>query len=349
MNAGQKELPLISVIIPVYNVEKYLAQCIESIITQTYQNLEIILVDDGSKDSGGAICDEYAKKDDRIIVIHKENGGLSSARNVALDVAKGEWISFVDSDDWLSTEAYEEMMNALIETGADIATCGRVVEYVNRKRYKGDSGEIKVLDGRDNMMRRHNVDFGNEVWDKLYPKSFFDSGVRFTIGKKFEDIDLLFAVYQKLNKMVCVEKPLYHYRQRKGSIVHTPDAKGMMDLWRSRKAGFDAFEKDMPKDVRKKFLYILCIDAHGAWNNAAKAPKEAKKSFLDAYEEIAEFFREHYDEVKEAHYSPSVRFIFSELRHNTVASYNVLYLCTKINNFRKRDDREDQTKWVMYD
>jgi glycosyltransferase involved in cell wall biosynthesis len=349
VNTKEKVSPLISVIIPVYNVEKYVAHCIDSVITQTYQNLEIILVDDGSKDSSAAICDEYERKDGRIVVIHKENGGLSSARNAGLDIAKGEWIAFVDSDDWVSPETYEEMMRALTETDAEIATCGRVNEWTNRKWYKNDSGEIMVLDGRDNMMRSHNVDFGNEVWDKLYPKSFFDSGIRFVVGKKFEDIDLLFAVYQKLNKMVCVKKPFYHYRQRKGSIIHTPEPKGLMDLWRSRKAGFDYFEKEMPKDVRKKFLYILCIDAHELWNNGAEAPKELKKSFLDAFEEIAEVFREHYAEIKAAHYSPSVRFVFFMLRYNTVTSYAILYACTKLNNWRKRDDRNNGKKWIMYD
>ena len=260
MSAEHKEMPLISVIIPIYNVEKYVVQCIDSVIAQTYRNLEIILVDDGSKDSSAATCDEYQRKDERVVVIHKENGGLSSARNAGLEIATGEWVAFVDSDDWISPETYEEMMRALIETGAEIATCGRVYEWMNRKKYKNDSGEIMVLDGRDNVMRSHNVDFGNEVWDKLYPKSFFDSGIRFAVGKKFEDIDLLFAVYRKLNKMVCVKKPFYHYRQRKGSIIHTPEAKGMLDLWRSRKAGFDYFEKEMPKDVRKKFLCTWCVE-----------------------------------------------------------------------------------------
>ena len=106
-----KSLPLISVIIPVYNVQDYLARCLDSILAQTYQNLEIILVNDGSKDNSGAICDEYAARDDRVQVIHKENGGLSTARNAGLDLAAGEYLSFIDSDDWIASDAYEHLMN----------------------------------------------------------------------------------------------------------------------------------------------------------------------------------------------------------------------------------------------
>ena len=125
-------MPKISVIVPVYNVEKYLRKCIESILNQTFREFELILVDDGSTDSSGKICDEYALKDSRIKVIHKENGGASSARNAGLDVAKGEYIGFVDSDDWIEMDMYGELYRLIKENNTDISVCG----INNIKRYK---------------------------------------------------------------------------------------------------------------------------------------------------------------------------------------------------------------------
>ena len=116
--------PLISVIIPVYKVELYLRECIDSVLAQTYQNLEVILVDDGSPDQCGSICEQYAEKDNRVCVIHKENGGLSDARNAGIDVAKGEYIGFVDSDDWVAPDMYECLYKASVEYNAEFVVCG---------------------------------------------------------------------------------------------------------------------------------------------------------------------------------------------------------------------------------
>ena len=125
---------LISVIVPVYKAEKYLNQCIESIVSQTYQNLQIILVDDGSPDNCPAICDDWAKKDRRIVVIHKENGGQSSARNVGLDIARGEYVGFVDADDFIDHDMYEILLHSLVSTNVDIVCCGSRI--VNEKGIK---------------------------------------------------------------------------------------------------------------------------------------------------------------------------------------------------------------------
>ena len=121
----------ISIIVPIYNVKKYIQQCVESLINQTYKNLEIILIDDGSTDGCGELCDEFGKKDQRIHVIHKQNGGLSDARNKGIDVASGDYIGFVDSDDWISHNMYEKMLSSLKSVNADIAVCGWVEEFLN--------------------------------------------------------------------------------------------------------------------------------------------------------------------------------------------------------------------------
>lgn len=124
MKSQMKQQPLISVIVPVYNVEQYIHQCVDSILSQTYKNLEIILVDDGSPDNCPAICDGYARNDDRVKIIHQENGGLSAARNSALDLCTGEYIAFVDSDDWIESNAYEEMMSEMQKKDLDVVFCG---------------------------------------------------------------------------------------------------------------------------------------------------------------------------------------------------------------------------------
>lgn len=134
---------LISIIVPVYNVEKYLNKCIDSIINQTYKNIEIILVDDGSTDNSGKICDEYLLRDSRIKVIHKNNGGLSSARNEGINISSGEYIGFVDSDDWVEPNMYEEMYKKILYSNADIVDCGYWKEYENKSIKYISANEVK--------------------------------------------------------------------------------------------------------------------------------------------------------------------------------------------------------------
>ena len=168
---------LISVIVPVYKVEQYLPKCVESILAQTYTNLEILLVDDGSPDNCGAICEEYARKDPRIKVIHKENGGLSSARNAALDIARGEYIGFVDSDDWIQPEMYETLLSGIKKNDADMA-------YGGRYDVDGNTGEKTIglcpqkeecISGMEMLGRVFVWDHcDSAAWDKLYHRSLFE-------------------------------------------------------------------------------------------------------------------------------------------------------------------------------
>ena len=153
MTESKNLAPLISVIVPVYNVAEYLPECVDSICNQSYKNLEIILVDDGSTDNSGKICDEYAKKDLRIKVIHKENGGLSDARNTGIEIAQGEWISFVDSDDLISNHMYEKMYEAGLIYSASLVCCQSTQDYKNINTISGDS-EIKVMTDKTDMIRQ---------------------------------------------------------------------------------------------------------------------------------------------------------------------------------------------------
>ncbi|MBO4894987.1 MAG: glycosyltransferase [Clostridia bacterium] len=211
----------ISIIIPVYKVEKYLQRCLDSVISQTYKNLEIILVDDGSPDNCGRICDEYAEKDDRIRVIHQENGGLSAARNAGLDIAIGDYIGFVDSDDYVARDMYEKLYNVLIENDADEAICNYefIDEFENELKYYSPIKD-EVLSGAEAIIKL-NYEYHwyyLVAWNKLYKKSVFE-GERFPVGKVCEDNFIVHKLFYKCRKIVTLSEKLYFYTQRKDSIM----------------------------------------------------------------------------------------------------------------------------------
>ena len=201
------EKDLISVIVPVYKVEKYLEKCIESIIKQTHTNLQIILVNDGSPDNCGKICDEYAKKDSRIEVIHKINGGLSDARNVGINRANGRYIGFVDSDDYIKEDMYEKLINLIKEYDADISICN-LYDVIDGKKYvrNNENGiqEYSRLEILKEVLLDKNIQ--SYAWNKLYKKELFDE-IKYPIGKKYEDIGTTFYVFEKCNKIVVTSKP----------------------------------------------------------------------------------------------------------------------------------------------
>ena len=210
---------LVTVIVPVYKVEKYLNKCVDSILEQSYRNLEIILVDDGSPDECGRICDDYAKKDSRIVVIHKENGGLSSARNVALDVAKGDWILCVDSDDYIHPEMYSRLMKDIIDHDVLLSFC-------QFNRFK-DGGMIEEfsLSNNTSLYSPHDVIFESlvgerwwEAWTKLFHRSLFSS-LRFPEGRTNEDYAIMMYIYDLCEKVAVNWNHLYFYRLREGSIT----------------------------------------------------------------------------------------------------------------------------------
>lgn len=211
---------LISVIIPVYNVEEYLNECLESVINQTYKKLEIILIDDGSMDSSGAICDEYAKKDKRIIVIHKENGGVSKARNVALDIAKGNYITFLDSDDYMFETGIELLYNICTKNEADISIAG-VQNIVNDKKDR-KSVEIESIFDKEEALKTFFEEkyFQCVIWSKMYKREIignerFDENVNIA-----EDFDFLYRVLKKVDKVAINNNELvYYYRIRNGSLM----------------------------------------------------------------------------------------------------------------------------------
>jgi len=222
---------LISVIIPIYKVEPYLRRCVDSVINQTYKNLEIILVDDGSPDNCGKICDEYAKRDNRIIVIHRENGGLSAARNSGLDVCTGSYVAFVDSDDWIGRETYEVTLAKALRENADIAifNVADVDADSGERKPHYSFGNVTALKNSDyrgiqlNMLRRGIYEMFQEkfryltfcfLWNKLFKRDLI-TGYTFKEGlKKYEDFPFVFQLLFNCDKVIMVDEFFYNYLQR---------------------------------------------------------------------------------------------------------------------------------------
>lgn len=211
---------LISIVVPLYNVEQYLQKCVDSLINQTYKNLEIILVDDGSPDNCPKICDEYAKQDIRIKVIHKENGGLSDARNAGMKVARGEYISFIDSDDWIKSEMIEDMYNRMIEDNSDLVSSGVIwVDVDGTEIRTATVSENCVLNTEQAMKELINDGkLKQHVWNKLY-KTDLIKNIPFDKGKYHEDVFWSYKVIGE-SKRISIEKNSYYfYVQRSESIM----------------------------------------------------------------------------------------------------------------------------------
>lgn len=210
------EQSLISVIVPVYKAEPYLRKCVDSIRNQTYKNLEILLVNDGSPDRSGELCEELAREDARIRVFHKENGGQSSARNVALDHMTGSYVGFVDSDDWIEPEMYEHLFCLLKSHDAQIAACGGQLDYSDgRVSYFNDAypqeTEIRFFSMKESLRESlKNQRLTYSLCDKLYDSRIFD-GLRMSEGKIFEDMEIIPKCLERSEMTVYDPKPLYHY------------------------------------------------------------------------------------------------------------------------------------------
>lgn len=233
---------LISVIIPVYKVEEYLDRCVKSIQKQTYENLEIILVDDGSPDNCGKMCDEYAKEDSRIKVIHKENGGLSDARNAGIEIATGNYIAFVDSDDFVSHDYIEYMYKMIIENDVKLAISGIMNIWKNTPITEGIHTTAQVLTPKEtfeNFLFAKGIEIS--AYGKLYHKSLWEE-IRFPKGKVYEDTAIMYKIIEQAQKIVYGDKQCYYYIARVGSI--------------SKQQGFNKNEEDYIVHTNQMLKFI---------------------------------------------------------------------------------------------
>ncbi len=214
---------LVSVVVPVYNVQQYIHRCVDSILAQTYHNLEIILVDDGSPDGCPAILDEYAARDNRIAVIHKANGGLSDARNAGTDAAKGQYITYVDSDDWISPKCIEVMVHSINSHKADIAVVETVLS--NGCHDKDTTDNLEGVGEREYSSKEalrvilNQKEFNTSAWGKLYRTTLMRK-YPFTKGILYEDLDLMYRLLMVTDRVVFNSAGQYYYYQREESILH---------------------------------------------------------------------------------------------------------------------------------
>ena len=211
---------LISVIVPIYNVESYLNRCVDSLVNQTYKNLEIILVDDGSPDGCPQMCDDWAKKDSRIKVVHKVNGGLSDARNAGMKVASGELVSFIDSDDWIDKEAIEKMYNRMLLDNSDVVSCG--VKWVTEEGELLNDVHVQQYDVIETHSAMNEIIIDGKlkqhVWNKLYKRELIED-ILFEKGKYHEDVFWSYQVFGGAEKVSLMNESFYNYVQRSNSIM----------------------------------------------------------------------------------------------------------------------------------
>lgn len=290
-------LSMISIIIPVYQVEKYLRKCLDSVITQTFNDLEIILIDDGSTDTSGKICDEYTKKDSRIKVIHQENQGLSAARNAGLDIAKGDFIGFVDSDDYIEPAMFENLYHAAIENKADIAICNfhkvdesnKTLFYSNLKAWTGSSKDFIKQDGI-----RYNY-----VWHKLYGKGLFEN-IRFPLGKLWEDIFIMHDIFEAAEIITIIPYIGYNYISNPLGITANRTNEKRLDLCEGIliRLNFLLNAKASPNAILYWFSPFYAI-----WKDFFNARMFTKKNIQNRWKTIQKGFRKIYFKISKKNLS----------------------------------------------
>ena len=270
----------LSVIIPIYNVEKYLRRCIESVLKQTYLNLEIILVDDGSTDGCAKICDEYKEKDERVSVIHKKNGGLSEARNFGLKLVTGEIVTYLDSDDYIDANMYEKMIKAMRDKEADIVVCGTYIDYEDGSTKIKSEKKEKILNTEEALIELNSFSsFDMSVCNKIFKKEIIKD-IDFPVGKKSEDYFVMYQYFARAKKVVIINEAKYHYFQRSNSISRGKNV--THDYIEGSKSQKEFFEKNFPDlnyvgNTAYAFSYIATYNRY--IKNELKMTNEMKKEF----------------------------------------------------------------------
>ncbi len=288
-------MDLVSIIVPVFNMETLLRRCLNSIVEQSYYNLEIILIDDESTDGSGSICDEYCKKDNRITVIHKKNGGLSAARNTGIKLAKGSYIAFIDSDDFVHQDFIRILYDFIVEYHADISICDYEKGSGNSIHPNDKDKLFSVKSSEDLLKEWHdkNKKIETVVWNKLYKKELFN-GIKFPEGYCFEDIHIAHLLFAAAGKVVIVNRKLYYYYQRSDSIVHTITKEKIQEGLYAQDVRLQYFkENGYENAVRRLLVKKLKFCMKSYFIIQSFELKEFKKDILylcrDIYKEVGKY------------------------------------------------------------
>lgn len=320
---------LVSIVIPVYNTEKYIRQCLNSIINQTYENLEIIIVDDGSTDKSGKLCDEYATYDSRITVFHTENHGLSAARNFALDRMSGEYVAFIDSDDWIEKNTISRLMSFASIHRGEIIACQCTIEWKEKSIQPNTDNIIKAFE-REDILNDYiiNGTMGTTIWNKLYSVDFFSS-IRFPEGHNYEDEFTTYLFAEMALKVVCIPDKLYHYRQRQGSIIHTYSMNNLIDHWLSCYKKYDELI-NISQNYRQPIIKKCIWSIGRMWRNYYVCSKEERKYGQTTILEMNAFSQRHVFEVLKGKYPLKTKALcLITIRRSTIIMW--LFYC--INRF----------------
>lgn len=297
--------PLVSVVIPVYNVCRYVSQCLDSILYQSYANMEIMVIDDGSTDGCGRICDEYAKRDPRVIVVHTENRGLASARNLGLEKASGTFLSFVDSDDWVEPVFIERLVRTAMETKADIVCVKSCSEFVDKTVYPQIADDQRCFKGQNILQAFASGSIRNVMWNKLYRISCFNE-IRFPDGRNYEDISTTWKLMQTLAEsdalVVEIPEALYHFRNRKNSISHTQYCSNIIDYWLASLENYEGLAEYQDKVLPSCFTGIGRM-----WMHYSAFSKEEKIEAEPTVREMQAFSKEHFQEAMRGKYPKLIK------------------------------------------
>lgn len=300
------ETPLVSVVIPVYNVRDYLPRCLESVICQTYRNIEIIVIDDGSTDDSGQICDQFARKDSRIRVFHGENHGLSFARNKGITHSKGEYLLFSDSDDWMESNTVETLMDVMLKARADIVTAGIIKEYKGKKgNISYEKGQVTILKGYDILSGFSNGVIRNVVWDKLYRSGCFKE-ICFPVGRNFEDIATTWKLMKNLSEqngiVAVLSDNLFHYRVRKSSISRSRSFITVCDYWEAYIEQYNGLP-----GFREQVISGCMIAIGKMWSSYSGFSGKEKEKADDLIEKMRRFSKAHFHRVMKGNYPLKVK------------------------------------------
>ena len=314
----------VGIIIPVYNVERYLRQCLDSVVNQTYSNLNILIIDDGSTDKSGLICDEYSMTDERIVVYHTDNKGLSAARNFGLDHCTDDYIAFLDSDDWMEEQAIEKLLSAIVSENADVAVCAHYIEWKDHQDIESIPDLSRVVQG-DEIIRDylHGRGIGVQVWNKLYRSELFGQ-IGFPEGRIHEDVATTYRLLEASNKLVRVPYPLLHYRMRKRSLGKSHTLSSLTDMWLSCYERYVALiEKFEDCSVELTSACIRAIGRFWVWYYGCAGDNEsAAQTIL----KMQAFVKEHRNEVlKNNQYSKFIRFSCSITHFSNPLMFGLLY------------------------
>ena len=321
---------MISVIVPVYRVEPYLRQCVDSLLMQTYTNLEVLLIDDGSPDCCGSICDEYSKNDSRVRAIHTDNQGVSTARNLGIEEANGDLISFIDPDDWIEPTFYELLLARMKDTDADICACNYWMETETSKQ-KSCLPET-IYERKASIKALCESGISNYIWNKLYRKELFNT-IRFPVGKTYEDFAIMHLILHQSQRVAVIANLLYHYRTRSDSITKTYKAKNLIDYAGAYFSRYCFLKNEYADMFFEKQEDLLRLPANGIsriWRWWYGCSIDERKEYVERLKEYSNFAKENFPLFGFRSWPMYIKTSVVFMRSTSQISFAVLYLFNQL-------------------